>query len=147
MEARLPQKKLHEAREGVRLALEKGFLLHTEPQSLVGFLSFAAKVVIPGRAFLRRVFDALRNKTIRHPVTNAMRLDLQWWNRFLTTWTVSIYSAMNALSGIYGLMRQDDSVWVATCSITLTIGPVRCLVNASLHASERSVKSIRSDKV
>ena len=83
MEARLPPKKLDMAVQAVKTALAQTSILRTELQSLVGFLSFAAKVVIPGRSFLRRLYDALRNTAYRHRITTAMRLDLQWWSRFL----------------------------------------------------------------
>ena len=78
MEARLPPKKLERAVHGVKSALGQSFLSHIELQSLVGFLSFAAKVVISSRAFLRRLYDALRTRASRHRITSAMRLDLQW---------------------------------------------------------------------
>ena len=42
--------------------LSKDSTPYIEFELLVGFLSFAAKVIIPGRAFLRCMFDALYNK-------------------------------------------------------------------------------------
>ena len=49
MEARLPENKLKKAIEGVARVLEKkGSTTHEELQSLVGLISFAAKVVYPG---------------------------------------------------------------------------------------------------
>lgn len=78
MEARLPPKKLDKARTAVTAALRDSFITHSNLQSLLGFLSFAAKVVVPGRAFLRRLFDALRSNTRRHRITTDMRLDLEW---------------------------------------------------------------------
>ena len=86
MEARLPPKKLEKARLAVATALQGHFITHSDLQSLVGFLSFAAKVVVPGRAFLRRLFDALRINTTRHRITIDMKLDLEWWDRFLPVW-------------------------------------------------------------
>ena len=60
MEARLPEDKLKKAIEGVARVLEKtSSTTHEELQYLVGLLSFAAKVVYPGQAFLRRLYDAL----------------------------------------------------------------------------------------
>lgn len=86
MEARLPANKLAKARKAVEAALGKDYILHADLQSLVGFLSFAAKVVSPGRSFLRRLFDALKVNTLRHRVTRCMRLDLLWWHKFLPIW-------------------------------------------------------------
>lgn len=58
-------------------------------ESLVGHLHHAAKVVWLGRAFLRRLIDLLccfRNKD--HPIwiNQDFRLDLQWWQKFLSSW-------------------------------------------------------------
>ena len=52
----------------------------------MGFLPFAAKIVIPGRAFLRRLFDSLRTPKAKHRLTPAMKADLQWWQTFLDNW-------------------------------------------------------------
>lgn len=58
MEARLPEDKLEKAIKRVAKLLEKSSsTTHKELQSLVGLFSFAAKVVYPGRAFLRRLYD------------------------------------------------------------------------------------------
>ena len=60
MEARLPKDKLKKAIQGVaELWEKKSSTTHEKLQSLVGLFSFAAKVVYPGRAFLRRLYDAL----------------------------------------------------------------------------------------
>ena len=60
MEARLPKDKLKKAIEGVAKVLEKkSSTTHEELQSLVGLLSFAAKVVCPDQAFLRCLYDIL----------------------------------------------------------------------------------------
>ena len=86
MEARLPPDKLARARAQIRALLHRSSVTHKELQSLIGLLSFASKVVIPGRAFLRRLYDALRLEVFYHHVTPAMRADLDWWHLFLTRW-------------------------------------------------------------
>lgn len=52
----------------------------------VGFLSFAAKVVVPGRAFLRRLFDAIRRPVAVVRISFAMKADLRWWQTYLEAW-------------------------------------------------------------
>ena len=47
-------------------------------QSLTGFLFFAAKVVRPGHACLRHLFDALANCRRHIRVSPQMKADLQW---------------------------------------------------------------------
>ena len=59
MQARLPQEKLDRARALVKKVLQKPTLFYHELKALVRFLSFAAKVVVPGRAFLCRLFNEL----------------------------------------------------------------------------------------
>lgn len=86
MEARLPPDKLAKARTTVKNLLKRATISHQELESAVGFLSFAAKVVIPGRAFLRRLFDALRRPAVIVRITGDMRADLLWWDTFLEHW-------------------------------------------------------------
>jgi len=63
-----------------------------ELQSLVGVLSFASKVVAPGRTFLRRMIDHISSlpsntdSTTQHPLSDSFDNDLQWWRRFMTQW-------------------------------------------------------------
>ena len=86
MQARLPPDKLIRARKTAKDLQNKAYISHHELESAVGFLSFAAKVVIPGRAFLRRLFDALRTPKALHRITPAMKDDLQWWQAYLDEW-------------------------------------------------------------
>lgn len=59
VEARLPQDNLEKAKTWVAKTLNPRKISRS---NLLGFLSFACKVVIPGRAFLRRSFNALAEK-------------------------------------------------------------------------------------
>ena len=86
LQARLPPDKLARARNTAKDLLKRATISHQELESAVGFLSFAAKIVIPGRAFLRRLFDALRRPVGLHRITSAMKADLQWWHSFLKDW-------------------------------------------------------------
>ena len=76
MEARLPADKLARARSLVATHLNNSSISHSELQSLVGFLSFAARVIVPGRAFLRRLFNSLKTYVPYHYITTDMRADL-----------------------------------------------------------------------
>ena len=82
--------------EAKRLALKtllaswqgRRWCTRSELQSLAGSHQHACSVVRPGRAFLRRVFEAM--KGIRHShhhitLNSAMRSDLAWWALFLDT--------------------------------------------------------------
>ena len=86
MEARLPADKLDKAKLWVARMLSHDVIEYDDLQSLTGFLSFAAKVVRPGRAFLRRLFDALANRRRHIRVSPQMKADLQWLHYFLPQW-------------------------------------------------------------
>lgn len=86
MQARLPPDKLERGRNAVKTLLARLSFPHKELESLVGFLSFAAKVIAPGRAFLRRLFDALRRHTEFIHIDKHIKADLLWWQTFLGSW-------------------------------------------------------------
>ena len=79
MQAKLLPDKLERGREAVKTLLSKPVFSYREFESLVGFLLFAAKVITPGRTFLRR-----QNKLIR--INRHIRADLTWWQAFLQDW-------------------------------------------------------------
>ena len=56
-EARLPQEKLDKCRELLSAFLRRRKVTLQEIQSLTGLLNFACTVIVPGRAFLRRLID------------------------------------------------------------------------------------------
>ena len=76
MEARLPADKLARTRSLMATHLNNSSISHSELQSLVGFLSFAARVIVPGRAFLRRLFNSLKIYVPYHHITTDIRADL-----------------------------------------------------------------------
>ncbi|MEO2152323.1 MAG: hypothetical protein ABGW50_06685 [Thermococcus sp.] len=65
--------------------------------SLIGHLSFAAKVVKPGRLFLRRLIDLASSVPCLHHhlhLTESARADILWWLEFLPAWNgVSLIQA------------------------------------------------------
>jgi hypothetical protein len=91
MEARLPSEKHAKALLLVRTYLRRRSITLLELQSLIGFLSFAAKVVPLGRPFLRRLYNALScypaSPHHPRPITPQMKGDLRWWLAFLPQWS------------------------------------------------------------
>ena len=57
-----------------------------ETQSLVGVLSFCATCVREGRLFFSRILNFLKTlpKLGRKTIPNSVKLDVQWWSRFMT---------------------------------------------------------------
>lgn len=89
MELRLPSDKL----EALLLLLQqwqhKKKVTKRELLSLIGKLSFAAKVIPAGRIFLRRLIDLSTSvKKLHHriSVTASARADIKWWQDFLPGW-------------------------------------------------------------
>ena len=63
--------------------LSKDSMPYVELELLARFLSFAARVIVPGRAFLCRIFNALREKKSWIRINKPIRADLTWWSLFL----------------------------------------------------------------
>ena len=67
----------------INLVLSRPRVSVASLRSLTGKLSFASQVVLGGRTFTRRLFDACSNSTRFIPIDLAIRADLQWWIRFI----------------------------------------------------------------
>ena len=89
MQLRLPDEKLLELRALLLSWQNKRRCTKKELLSLIGKLSFAAKVIKPGRLFVRRLIDL--SKTVRKLhhhlyISHAAQEDIEWWRRFLDEW-------------------------------------------------------------
>ena len=88
-EISLPGDKLEKLKRAVQEWGDKGICTKKELLSLIGFLSFACKVVRPGRIFLRRLIDlstsgpSLSSKIV---VSDEALLDIWWWRDFIDEW-------------------------------------------------------------
>ena len=76
MKAKLPQGKLEKARAAVKGLLTIENIPHKALQSSVGLLNFATRVVLAGRAYLRRLYDALQRPVSFHNPLKAIGADL-----------------------------------------------------------------------
>ena len=86
MEARLPEFKLQKCRELSTDFHKRRKVTLRELQSLTGLLNFTCSVVLPGRAFLRRLFDLTKGVGCPHHrirLTKACRKDMSVWLNFL----------------------------------------------------------------
>lgn len=89
MIVRLPPPKLRELQSLIRAWKRKKACRVKELQSLVGKLQHAAKVVKPGRTFLRRMFELLARGSRDHHflrLNQEFKSDLAWWDTFLEGW-------------------------------------------------------------
>jgi len=86
MEVRLPLDKLAACQHLIEECLKREKIHLWDLQSIIGTLNFACGVILPGRAFLRRLINLTIGVTkpfhfIR--ITKAMREDLGIWSKFL----------------------------------------------------------------
>ena len=89
MELRLPCEKLTELRQRIKLLLGCKNTTLREIQSIIGLLFFACQVVVPCRAFCRRLIDATcKVKKSWHKVRISVgkKKDLQVWLNFLDSY-------------------------------------------------------------
>ena len=85
-EARLPDEKLQKCRMLLYNFYKRRTVRLKELQSLIGLLNFTCQVIVPGRAFLRRLIDL--TKGVRQPhhhirLCKGSKQDLLLWIRFL----------------------------------------------------------------
>ena len=116
---RLPPDKLCE----IRSLLTKWHTLKKctkrELLSLIGSLSFACKVVKPGRIFLRRLIDLSTtvDKLSHHIYLNSeAKADIEWWLEFLPSW--------NGIAIFQEPVTTSNSLQLFTDSSRLGLGAV-----------------------
>ena len=86
MEARLPDDKTDKCKSLISGFLRRKKVTLREIQSLTGLLNFACSVVVPGRAFLRRLIDLTKGIKFPHHfirLTKSVKADLVIWQSFL----------------------------------------------------------------
>lgn len=90
LEACLPADKLLEIKSSLKRWLHHYQCTKQELLSLIGTLSFAAKVVPTGRTFLQRMIDLSASAVqLQDAITlnEGFRLDIHWWTAFATPWS------------------------------------------------------------
>ena len=89
MTMRVPQEKLAHLTNLIAELIPKRAATKRSVLSLIGELAHAAKVVSPGRTFLRRMINCARSRKklddwIR--LNSGFRSDLHWWHLYLRQW-------------------------------------------------------------
>ena len=90
-EARLPADKLREIQDLLQQLLGANHTTYGFLETFLGKLSFASRVVVPGRTFTRRLWDLKRryHKAKAHyrvKISAECRHDLLWWQVLLDQW-------------------------------------------------------------
>lgn len=92
LQLRLPEAKLSRLIAELEVTLKLKAITKRKLQSIVGLLQHAAKVVKPGRSFVRRLYALLTQVGPGHTQNHLLRLntaaraDLLWWHTFVTRW-------------------------------------------------------------
>ncbi|XP_078330524.1 uncharacterized protein LOC144624540 [Crassostrea virginica] len=129
MEARLPVDKVEKIKKQLVQMLQKEQTTLREFQSLIGLLNFACSVVVPGRAFLRRMIDltcGITEPTAHIKVTKETKADIQTWlsfvssfngksvflpQKWLSTDHLTLYTDASGSLGFAAILGQD---WFAS---------------------------------
>ena len=86
MQYRLPHDKLTKAKVLLTGLAKRKKVTLKELQSAIGFLQFACKAIVPGRAFLRRLIDLTVGVRLPHHhvrISQSVRSDITLWLQFL----------------------------------------------------------------
>lgn len=111
-EIRLPSDKLHELLNSLHVWQNRKKCTKRELLSLIGVLSFAAKVVKPGRMFLRRLIDLSTTVScLHHHITlnSESRADIQWWLDFLPGWNGVAMMQPDPFTSVSMFLHTDAS--------------------------------------
>jgi len=122
---RLPEDKLVSLSTAVVTWIRRKKCLKSELLSLIGSLSFACKVIKPGRIFLRRLIDLSTTVSKLHhhiDLNSSIRADLVMWSDLLQSWNgVSIIQSpvssinLNLFTdaSFLGLGVYFDGAWIS----------------------------------
>ena len=109
---RLPTDKLTELRQLLQTWSNRKKCTKRELLSLIGSLSFACKVVKPGRIFLLRLIDiASTVSSLNHHIylNSESRKDIDWWVQFFPYWNGKEFFQDNPVSSDALLLFTDAS--------------------------------------
>ena len=112
---RLPKEKLARALKLLRSWSNKRTATKKELQSLAGTLEDAARIIVPGKAFLRRIYDAVASLSKSHHhirLNSDVRSDIAWWLTFMTEWNgISLSSTLCELAPSITLTSDASGSW------------------------------------
>jgi hypothetical protein len=133
--AQLPEDKLFRLRALVSEFSRKRSATLAELQSLLGHLSFACRVIRPGRPFLRSLCAltcGLRTPSSHTRISQALRDDLAMWTLFLRDWNGAAFFANPSLpyplqtdaAGTIGIGAFFAGSWFALTWESLGLEPL-----------------------
>lgn len=112
MECRLPHDKIVKCIDKIKFAKTQKSLTLKQLQSLIGLLNFACNVVLPGRAFLRRLIDltiGISKPFFKISMTKEVKEDLKVWECFLDKFNGSSIFLPDKWSSSYEFKFYTDA--------------------------------------
>lgn len=112
MEARLPADKIEKCLGFLSHFLTKKKVTLKEIQTLIGLLNFACSVVVPGRAFLRRLIDLTIGIRAQHHsirLTKSVKEDLRVWSSFFSDYNCKSFFLDEVWANSHKLSLYTDS--------------------------------------
>lgn len=171
MEARLPESKITKCIELLEIFLGKTTCKKKELESLIGYLNFCCSVVLPGRAFLRRLISLMlgtKEPFMYISISPEVKADLRMWlnfvqnfngrclflnDRFLSSSALSLFTDAAASSGygaiygsywLYGLFPKSWSIFNITF---LELYPIVVAVNVWGHLWKNHCITFHTDNL
>ena len=146
MEARLPDDKLQKCNAQLLDMHRRRKTTLKELQSLIGLLNFTCSVVLPGRAFLRRLVDLTKGVRLpRHRIriTEACRRDLLVWLQFLRDFNGRTFFSGRSVAGFTASQplhrrRRLKGLW-RTFWETLVLRRMACQLEIIEHCIFRAL--------
>ena len=114
-ELRLPVDKLSRISSCLDAWMARKRATKRELESLAGTLEDAAKIIKPGRTFLRRIYDTISTlaKQNHHThINKALRSDIAWWQTFVRSWNgVSLMSTLCTPTPNTSMVSDASGSW------------------------------------
>ena len=114
LQMRLPDDKLTDLKTLVSNLLDQGCCTKRELASALGKLSFASQAIVPGRTFLRRLYDltkATQHMRPHQPLKLSREAvgDLAWWKACIENWNGKSFFLYEEWTPDFDLELQTDA--------------------------------------
>ena len=104
MQLRLDESRLADIHQELAMWEGRTHCTRRQLQSVIGVLSFASKVIRPGRLFLSRMLDVLRaskGNPRSFRLSEGFKLDLEWWQENMRGWNgISCFPAAHPSNSV-----------------------------------------------
>jgi hypothetical protein len=121
MECRIPMEKIIKLKSKLDYFKHRKKVTLKEIHSLIGLLNFACSVVVPGRAFLRRLINLtcnIRSQNFYVSLNKDSRADLQTWSYFIDSFNgKSVFLDLHRSSSEHLKLWTDASCFIGFAAV------------------------------